>query len=112
MSSSAEINRHYTFKYFGYLEDAGHASKSIKVQSLQKMYELAKSPTETVKIWCYFLYKVSQTGRGNIALKMPGTRSVTYPSSFQYKIPLLRWWLDFGRGTNCREMLCWQPAVR
>lgn len=45
MSSSSEINRHYTFKYFGYLEDAGLASKSIKVRSSQKMYELAKSPT-------------------------------------------------------------------
>jgi len=50
MSSSTEINRHYVLKYLGYLEDANLASlKTIKVESLQRINELAKSPKKNPK---------------------------------------------------------------
>ena len=75
MSSSTEINRHYIFKYFGYLEDASLASlKTINVESLQRINELAKSQKETMKK-TGFLYKVTQIGRGSVTLKMLSTKS-------------------------------------
>lgn len=73
MSSFTEINRHYILKYFGYLEDASLASlKTIKVESLQRMNELAKSQKETMKKIA-FLYRVTQIEKGTITLKMLST---------------------------------------
>lgn len=74
MSSFTEINRHYILKYFGYLEDASLASlKTIKVESLQRMNESAKSQKGTMKKIA-FLYRVTQVVKGTITVKMLSTK--------------------------------------